>query len=318
MAGQPQPVSVADARFAADWSKWTPADLPDLSDVALWPDAEWNRVVHDLPVDGALTAELARLGRFHPKGYNSRVRVNTGAAGTAVRSGVPYQVAPTGGRLWSVWRYQVHLYGLRFEHVPLPDVVRRVGDPTVTGSDAQAFLVDPARGHYYELSSFGPSWLYRAGSGWQCGGFARWDLGRPWTAQRVGITGARLPMLPMVSRPEEYRAGRITHAHHLVVTGYRRGEWKGIARGSDGQHAGHPILAGQRFRLRHDRLLALLDAYQDYPDAVTFLVSLWEHGLIATDITNADAGHAVRMPQTNEVDLGGLELDITDLEAIVT
>lgn len=320
-----RPVSEVDGP-RLDWSTWSPADLPNLDDVEMWPNAPWNRLIVDEPVDVALTAELTRLDRFFPPGgYWSRLRVNTGGAArpgpdAAVRSGVPYQRVdrePVAG----VWRHQVHLHGIRVDRVPLPRVIRRVGDPTVTGSDAQWFGVDGARRQLWEISAFGPSLLaglFGASSGWQAGRVGCIDLDRRWQDQPHGVIAARIPLLPMLPRPEEFARGHITHALQLAVAGYSPDRPVGYARATDGTVKGHPLRAGQRLRLRHERMLELLDEHEGRRDVATLLVALWEHGCVVCDRTTPSAGHSLRMPQTTQVDVAGLELDLGDFDAIVT
>lgn len=293
------------SRFVGNTRDWRPADVPDLTDVVMWPDGPWNEPL-DGEVDEAVTAALASMPG------NPRVRTNHGIDGSG---GVPYQFPETSNR---VIRSDVASHGISTERVPLPSKIRRTGDPAGKNTDRQAFIVEPSGRALWELSSLDNTvWGLLFGARFQASMIARWDLDVAWDLNRHGVTAAKLPMVPMLPRPEEFARGWIGHALQLS-TFYRPSEVVGYARGSDGQTPSSPLVAGMQLRIRGDRFSRLAEIFAHCPDVVTLLVALREYGVVVSDRTGPTAGSALRLPQTTQIDLGGLALVITDFEIVRT
>lgn len=302
-----------------NWSDWVPNNRPSLADIPMWRQFNpgWLADVTDWEVDTKRT-ELAL-------GWNDRVR-NSTLKGTVegVASGAPYQrldTIPT--RMTKVYEATTvpSLFNLfPSKTVPLPDyvagdrstVLRRLGDPTVTGSDAQSFLIDPKAGKYYELSAFGPSlWPFTFVAPYRADGITIWDLNKDWKGQRGGITGAKVPFLPMLPRYEEYETS-IEHALHFVAAGYAK-EKVGIAQGTDGYIVGHPLRAGERFRLK--KSVAEMLSEKANKHELALIVALQKYGMILTDRTADWLPHALRQPMDPRVQVD-LDLRLSDFDIL--
>ena len=246
-------------------AQWMPDRCPDLEPPHVpwvWDaSAFWRRVVADAPVDRQRTAALV--------GVNCQVRAVGGSPPWAgATTGTPYQVVAWAGGLTRVWDLarpvQWRWTGPRFpvEELPLPDVVRREGDPT-DSFDRRWIGWDPTAQRLTEVCQLNRNhnlllrWI--AGVEWTGGwdgaapGPWTWDTTKAWNAsgQPRGSTATGLPLLPLVARWDEVRRGRIDHALALTLPEYGPG-FVAPARGSDGRMAGHPCRGGERLRLRRE------------------------------------------------------------------
>jgi hypothetical protein len=308
----PRPTSAERPAFA-NWDNWLPYDCPYVEDIDWWEqfNPPWVQGVVNLPVD------LARTEAFHR--LDTRVRCGAYEKTTGgVYGGVPFQRVDT-QRTWAtkVWEAKTPPSSVRgffpSTTVPLPLWVRRFGDPTVTGTDAQSYLVDGQAGKYYELAAFGPTvWPFTWIAPWRADRVMVWDLKRDWRLQRRGaINAARFPILPMIPRVEEYEAGFIGHALHYVCAGYSPA-FIPPAAGSDGDVSGHPIRAGARLRLTDAAIRRL--APNTMHDRV-LIDCLSTFGAIADDKTDPKAGDMIRQPMDPRLDIT-LELRRTDFEVL--
>lgn len=290
------------------WDDWTPDELPDLTDVPMWPEASWNRSVVDAPVDLARANALAT----HPHAQ-CWIKAHTGM-GEGRFSGVPYQRVDDVTRRTKVWERRKGFLDMLFNpaKVPLPDVVARVGDPA-GGGDQQWIGVSTRE--MFELGSCTPQ-PFDLPHPWACGRVHKWSLSKPWDRQKVkGSTAGAIPLLPLLARPEEFAAGRIMHAQHLVVPNYAPSA-EGIvppANGSDGTWKGHPLRAGERLVLT-DAAHARLVGKASTRDDVTFLAALRVYGCIVDDKTGNDGqnGRALQGNIRTAMD-PRIHLSVTDL-----
>lgn len=307
-----RPVSESRPAFS-NWDDWLPDNCPDVSGFSLWSEFEppWEqRVV-------GRVADVARTNAFHL--LDRPVRTGEGQKTyKGVYGGAPFQRLDTQRALVNTRVYEAKTppswtRGLfPTTVVPLPDRdrggewVRRFGDPTVTGTDAQSFFIDSATKRYYELSAFGPSaWPFSVlVAPWRADNVSVWDLTRDWRYQRVGTTAAKIPLLPMLPRIEEYEAGGIPHALHFVACGYAKDEFVSPARGTDGDVVGHPLRCGARLRLTEDAFYSLMPMAKTQHDRV-FLTCAREFGFICTDRTTDDplVGDSIRQPQDPRLNL---------------
>lgn len=308
-----------------NWNDWLPTSCPDISDLDLWArfGQEWNQEVRSMKVDTTRTNLMM--------GWNDKVRSNT-TKGTidGVHGGAPFQrldKIPTRNTKTYVATAKPSLFNLfPSTIVPLPDyipgnratVLRRFGDPTVTGSDTQSFFLAPTGatgGRYYELSAFGPClWPFSLIAPWRADNVEVWDMSIDWRNQRKGITGAKVPFLPMLATYEEYETS-IDHALHFVANAYNKGEKVGIAKGTDGETVGHPLRAGERMRMTeeaYNRLLA--SSINKHSRAV--VEALYKYGMILTDKTGTTVPHAIRHPMDVRVQVD-LDIELKDFEVVV-
>lgn len=305
----------------AEAKRWKPEPCDDVDAQSWWPDAPWTRPA-DGPVDHAATAALASI---------------PGVPTVRASKGVPIQVASM-ARAEVVAHHDMATYGARTERVPMPaGQLRRTGDPDGSNSDRQAFLVDTERGLYYEVSNIiKASGLTRTGynvADWWAKltrqprpdmSFTKsmdrvsvFDITQPWDAVRMNGTAAiKVPMVPMVPTFDEFESGHIGHALQFCATHYQPRVTVGMARGSDGQTATSPLVAGMVLRLTRHRFEQLVELWAHAPHVVALLVCLREFGMVVADRTNPQAGHLLRIAQEPRIDLDGLRLVITDFEII--
>lgn len=325
----------------ADVRHWEPEVLPRTDGMFdAWRDAPWNRPLVGARVDVQRTEALAALGEYLPRGskYSSVVRLEHGQDSRSFAGGVPYQLATATNR--RVLRYTEPWWKVSTVSLPLRSAGnRRTGDPnasSLTGShDLQCFIVGD--GTYIEVSSLNTASLldprrYVAGTSLQCGRVSTFDLSRPWKPGNLGTTAAKIPLVPMLPRPEEFAARKIPHAMQLCVGGYSNARATGYASSTDGKIPGHPLRAGDMLRLTEAAVKRLLPAAtsgstarmyrapgldgEPTRDARTLVEALAAYGCVVADYTNPEVGHALRLPQTREIDLGTLALDITDFEIV--
>lgn len=303
-----------------NWNDWLPNPCPNISGLDLWKSFNpgWLKDVTHFPVDQQRT--------FLMTGWDDVIRTDT-TKGTrnGVHGGAPFQrldQIPVRSTKVYVAKQNPSLFNLFPSiNVPLPDyvpgdrntVLRRFGDPTVAGSDAQSFLILPltdSSGFYYELSAFGPSifpYPFRADR------VEVWDLAKDWRTQARGITGAKVPFLPMLPTFEEYETS-INHALHFVAAGYAP-ELTGIARSTDGTIVGHPLRAGERLRLKQSSADRLLGSSTITKHDRTLVQALLTYGMILTDKTGLDVPHNLRQPMDPRVEVK-LPIRLVDFEVV--
>jgi len=267
------------------WEEWLPDELPEPP--TLWPGAVWTRPTAGVAVDLGRTREL----RAHP--HNAAwMNARTGM-GVGRYSGVPWQDVSDVANLTKVYMRRVVPFSKRddgtryglfpYDPIPLPPVVRRIGDPA-GGGDLQWIGYDDR--YLWELSSCTPAgWPYP----WAAGKMHRWDLTKPWNTQGVkGTTAGSIPLLPMVATPGMFARGRITVAAHFVVPAAKKGAWKFPAGGSDATWADHPLVYGDWMRLTRVALDRVLSDPASTSDDRTFATGLHEFGAYIDDQTGLD------------------------------
>jgi hypothetical protein len=167
-------------------------------------------------------------------------------------------------------------YADESDHVryPIPRGVKIEGGADGSG-DRHALLVDRDRCRLFELFA-----LRKQSGRWTAGSGATWDLRRPhlrpagWTS----ADAAGLPILPLLTRYQEVKRGRITHALRVTVSRSRRAfvfPARHFASSSD-----DPALPrmGERLRLK-----ASVDISGLPPQARVIARALKEFGLIVAD-----------------------------------
>ena len=157
---------------------------------------------------------------------------------------------------------------------PIPKHVHIEGGRNADG-DRHALLVDRDRCRLYELFA-----LQRSGGRWRAGSGAVWNL-RSTRLRPAGWTSADaagLPILPLLARYDEVRAGRIDHALRVTVSRSRRC-YISPARhfASSDTDPARPCM-GARLRLRGD-----FDVSGFPAQARVILRALKEYGLIVAD-----------------------------------
>lgn len=283
--------------------------LPNVSDLDWWssfkdpnPMKNWTTDISSLPIDNVRTNKLAYI--------TENVRCRREPEPVPILNGVPLQLANTrttkvyeakATPSWNNW--------FPSRQVPLPEVVY-----ILSNTDEQWFGIDPVNQIYYECSAIGPT-PFGWPAPWRADNICIWDLKRDWRLQKTGITGAKLPLWPMVPKIEKLLAGvELGHSLHFVAAGYEK-DLVGIARATDGPFTnGHPLRAGERLRLRKDRIPTAKN-----PQEQSLITTMLTRGLIVTDRTRWDAltpGHSIRLPIDPRVSIN-LELSITDFEVIL-
>ncbi len=263
----PSTVAEVDAWYQSDWSKWP---VPTMSDVPVepWagvPGSFWTDDISARPVDAVRTRALVD--------FDVPIKASAGAAPVeGSTQGMPYQIVDGSGPLTPVWDLGKPIVWNWFtptfpiSRVPLPNVVRREGDPGGS-SDLHWTGFDPARKILWEVIALAKPpfarWTTWNQCDWTCGygggvGVARWDTAKPWNAsgQPGGVVGAGIPRFPLLSRFDQ--AARaiasgdpdadLGHAVFGTLPNYHPGK-TGPARASDGTMQAHPIRAGERLRL---------------------------------------------------------------------
>lgn len=293
-------------------------NVPDISNLSWWKEFDreglesWNIDISDKPVDIERTMALEMVARKH-----STVRCSSLSRSVPVKSGVPLQVASKvftktyEAKASAVWWPFTKDNIFPNKLVPFSGVVY-----ILSNTDEQWFGIDFDNKKYYELSAVGPTpfnWPWP----WRADGIRIWDLTKDWRAQKGGITGAGLPLWPMVPDPLKLSTGKpITHSLHFCSAGYAP-EKVGIATKFDGEHPGHPLRAGERLRLKADSIPVCKNIQE-----VNLVNTMLKYGLILTDRTDyrpeADGGasHSIRLPADSRVTID-LGLSITDFEVIL-
>lgn len=293
-------------------------NIPDISSLTWWKEFDkpgvqtWNTDISTLKVDLERTERLKEIAINNPT-----VRCSSLSRSVPVKSGVPLQVAskvftktyeakatPT----W--WPFtKDNLFPNKL--VPFPEIVY-----ILSNTDEQWFGIDFINKKYYEVSACGPTpfnWPWP----WRADGIRVWDLSKDWRIQSGGITGAGLPLWPMVPDPAKLLTEQpINHSLHFCSAGYAP-QKVGIATKFDGEHPGHPLRAGERLRLRADRI-PICKTIQEF----TLVNTMLRYGLILTDRTDyrpesqGGASHSIRLPADSRVSIN-LDLSITDFEIIL-
>ena len=309
---------------SGNWDDWVPNNRPDISNIDLWDSFNpgWKVDVSDFEIDKWRT-ELAL-------GWDNIIRTST-YKGTVrgVHSWTPFQrldqIPTRKTKVWLAKTPGTLLKPFPSVTIPLPDyiagdratVLRRFGDPTVTGTDAQFFAIDPLNMKYYEAASFGPSaWPFSVlVAPYRADHVSVWDLSKDWVGQKTGCSASKIPVLPMLPTYEEYES-TIDHAIHFVAAGYAKDETVGMATGTDGPIVGHPLRAGERFRLREDvaAQLFLDPALTKHERAL--VVALRKYGMILTDKTALDVPHAIRQAQDPRIKVE-LQIRLSDFDVLL-
>ena len=284
-----------------DPSKWPVPEMPDVP-VEPWandPDAFWKQSVADRDVDHARTAALRAFNDMH---------IGFRGGGTPWQGssyGQPFQLlhtissmtqvwdmsrAPTwrgrwvwGG--WGVWwRYEWSRSDDPLVDLPLPELVRRMGDP-MGSSDVHWVGMSSDRLYEAILLLRTPLNLFNTygTTEWTCGyngsgpGASAWDTTRPWNApgQPGGAVATGVPRFPMIVRWDQVRAAAATdraldHCMFMGVPNYDK-TWEGAARASDGDLTGFPLKGGTILRLRAE----VVDLYE--PGTVERVIAKTAH-----------------------------------------
>lgn len=280
---------------AKSWQTWRPDPVPNLDGV-LWSDAPWFEPVSGHSIDLEATAQLAA--------WDGPVRTSVGGVSTGnVHGGSPWQDITYVARTTQV----IDLYG-RSHQVPLPEVVRRFGDPTGTQNDLQWVGIDFAKRLMWECSALRPGLI---GSAWWAYSVKCWDLDAAWDAEPGGITATNLPLVAGIARPEEFARGHIDHALWFVADRYSDREVRWPARATDGLYPDHPLVAGMRLCLRPDwQPTRALTA--DERTLVGAMRADTGRGLIVSDRTHPDHGSTIRHAMDPRVRIGDLGLRLSD------
>lgn len=268
----------------------------------------WSLPVAGRPVDEERTAALVP--------WDARVRCRVRPAPDV--GGVPLQKVdglPT-TRTWHATRPPSWTNPFPSERLPLPAIVRRFGDPWADSTDAQWFAIDYARRLYFEASAIGPAWLGFPHP-WRADTIKAWRLDQDYRSQGPGMTGAGLPLWPMVPRFEDLEKGPggVQHALHFVAAGYSTAAPIGPAIKTDGTIPFHPLRAGERLRLRADRVPVTKTVHE-----AAWVWAALNYGFILTDKTvsvldDPGVGHSTRLGMDTRVRID-LDVRLTDLEVV--
>lgn len=281
----PRTVTQAKAPCPVEMPALLPEPWADFDGSAGRPVPFWRQPVTDAPVDPVITSQLSAwdVAFEHTAGNQ--------ASTSRPSWGIPYQLVDRTVPLTKVWNLTRGTipwpWVNGWERLPLPDVVRREGDPWAQMADSKWRAYDPDAGRLYEAICLRWSDLWRR---WELGypglreGLAVWDTTRPWNAdgQPAGVCAAKIPYLPLVPRWDEAQAGTLGHATFCSFPNYAPGH-VAPARGHDGTWSGYPLRSGDRLRLREDRFAALFTR-PDLTRAERALLLGWRHyGVIVGD-----------------------------------
>ena len=285
------PTTVNKAEFPNYWWHWQDWPVPTMPDI---PAAEvpwgwdtkafWRQDATGKPVDAARTAAL--------KAVDVPVGVAAGGPPWAGSTyGMPYHLFDPQTRPKSVtrmldtsreptygpWRFQSYFPFIgrdvqyATEAVPLPNVLRREGDPG-NSSDAHAYLVDTPMSALWELyQAQHPGWTLAPGVEWTVShsgggrGVVRWDTSKSWLEPGQpmhGVVATGVPQFPMIGRFDEVLAmkpGATTGLGHVmfgVLPNYNP-KIEGMARASDGSSKAHPVYGGTILRMKREVALGV-------------------------------------------------------------
>lgn len=175
---------------------------PSLAGCPLFPPTfSTNQRVDRLPVAPDSARIVASIGSHRP------LHPDFG-----VRAGIPYDVVTRRTRRSSV-RFGFAAESDRVRY-PIPRGVR-----IEAGADRHALLLDRDACRLYELYA-----LRRRSGRWHAGSGATWKLrsARLRPPGHTSADAAGLPILPLLARYDEVRAGRIAHALRMTVRRTRR------------------------------------------------------------------------------------------------
>lgn len=284
----------AKAIRSGGWQNVPPLPCPDLGGRVFWPEMPWHQPIADMPVDSVRSKMLRDLA------FKIRCRSTFHAN---VRSGTPYQLVD-GVRPTQVW--PVSLFGGVGWRTPLPGVVARFGDPTGFLGDSQWLGVDLSGPNpvLWEAAALGVGWR-----GWQARKVTRSDTGRPFSESDAS-TASKIPMLALMPRPEELKAGRVPRA--LAMTGPASPRWRWPARFSDGLHPSLPIEYGDRLGLLPEAAQRLR-AKAPNTETLAIVNAFDEYGAIYTDRTmlEIDADGNTRLPMAPDINVQIPDGDLT-------
>ncbi len=330
-------IAEVDARYQFDWTKWPVPVMPDLP-LEPWGAVSgcfWQEQITQAPVDVFRTNALPQ--------YDLPMTAHAGDVPWQGSSyGMPFQIIDSGIRTTKVWdqsrpiKWNWFTPTFPLVNVPLPDVVRREGDPGGS-SDLHWTGYDPVRRVLWEgitlrksalnrLQTFGTTdWVASYNGGGPA--FSRWDTSKPWNApgQPLGVVAANIPKMPLLARWEEIQRGRINHALFGVLPNYSP-ERTGPARGGDGSWVGHPVRAGERLRLRR----SVVERFAPGTAARVLAEALWEFGWVLADrndptlgpVLTGRGGFSLTMDRrwtegdTKIGPLGKFELRLKDFEVV--
>lgn len=262
----PSTVAEVDASYQFDWTRWPVPTMPDVL-VEPWagvPGCFWTEDITARKVDTSRTNALPA--------FDVPINAHGGDAPWQGSSyGMPFQLIDSAGPTTPVWdqsqpiRWNWFVPTFPIVKVPLPNVVRREGDPNGS-SDLHWTGYDPARRVLWEIITLRKTprfltwgqadWIASYGGGGVC--YARWDCSKPWNAagQARGVVAGCTPKFPLICRFDETARAiatgdpdaSLSHAVFGVLPNYGGG-LTGPARGTDGNMPGHPVQAGARLRL---------------------------------------------------------------------
>lgn len=304
----PRPRTVQEALQSKypdnDWSDFAPVMPDSLATVHAAIQAQWERPweikVAEAPIDLDRTNKL-------PK-WDGAVKCGVSGVYGNVHDGVPFAYAD-GSPTYPVCRRGWQYLFTPPTRVPMPNPVPRLGDPTGLNTDLQYFGID--RLGLWEVSAFGPAW-WRAFKDMAAENITRWFYATNWFEQRTGMTGAKMPFLPMLPTIEEMETS-IEHALHMVVL-YGTEDHVYPARNSDAlavRRPGMPLRAGERLRLRLDvgqietRMNRKLTRHE-----LAVVRAMQTYGVIVDDVRPAPDAH-IRMPMDSRVNIN-LNLKLSD------
>jgi len=288
--------------FAQVPAGWQPEQCPDLTREP-WDGTAvpWRTPITAWSVDSARSIALTHA--------DVNVKVDLGVPGPVwdgAVAGMPFQTVanqPT-TPVWDLarpvtWNWFSPTFPIA--HVPLPNVVRREGDP-LGAWDRHAYIIDTGRNLLYELiqldntatNRFRTWWTTEWCAGWNGSGpgVAVWNMSKAWNGagQPGGIVAANVPHLPHFVRADELARGRITHALFMALADYAPGV-TGYARRSDGTARDHPCRGGERLRLPADAV----KWYEPGTPERIVAQALHEFGVIVGD-RNDHSGSATSKP----------------------
>jgi hypothetical protein len=263
----------------------SPPAVPMLGGCPIFPaDNPWNRDISTAPVHPRSAAYIRSIG----------ADVNLHADfGSNPEYGIPFAVAPAGQPRVPVAFIE---YGDESDPGPYPIPPDA---PVEFGSDRHLLVLASGECRLYELYH-----AERAGSGWQAGSGAVFDLSsnalRPdgWTS----ADAAGLPILPGLARYDEVQSGVILHALRVTVAATFRGYIHPATHfASDDKGPNRPPM-GLRLRLRAD-----YDITRFTGDARVILEALKRYGLIVADNGSDWFISGATDPRWNDEDLDQLK-----------
>ncbi len=277
------------------WKTWEPDPCPNVESL-LWKDAPWLK-----PIDDTALVDETATRAWHT-GWDSPVRTEVGEVSYMnVHGGTPWQDI-TNGRPGVINEVGPNLPPWMWEKfsVKMPKVIRRYDDPTGS-QDTQWIGFDFDKKEMWEVGAMRPTffgeWVWAAYS------VSVWDLTKPWTETKNGVTATNLPMVPMIPRYEEFLAGEIKHALQFSADKYnRKVVWP--ARGADGDHPDSPLCPGHRLALRQDWKPSRTLTQQEQ----ILVTALKKYGAFVSDKTNPDHGSTIRKPMDPRISFGDLGL----------